>query len=201
MYKLYYSPGACSMSIHVALNECGQPVVLEKVDLSAPRPAEFLKHNPRGQVPTLIDGDQTLREGAAILLHILDKHKSPLLPQSGAARDSAIEWMMVANASLHPAYARVFFLKKNGVTEGPLMNAALEGINKIWSEVEQRLSSQSFVCGDQPTIGDILLTVMANWSVPASLGPNTKRMLKAISSRPSYQKAMQAEQVEYKAAA
>jgi glutathione S-transferase len=58
MYKLYYSPGACSMAVHVALNECNQPVTLEKVDLmaGAQRNPDFLKINPRGQIPVLVDG-------------------------------------------------------------------------------------------------------------------------------------------------
>ena len=207
MYKLYYSPGACSMGIHVALNECNQPVTLEKVSTATGqnRTPEFLKLNPRGQIPVLADGDQVIREGAAILIHILEKHKSPLLPQTGPARDAALEWLMFANATLHPAYARMFFLKRNGTTEGPLADAAMASINTLWQEVEQRLSQNSYICGAEITIADILITVIANWShnlpQPVALGPNTKRLLKEISSRPSYQKALAAEQVEYKAAA
>jgi len=207
MYKLYYTPGACSMSIHVALNECGQEVTLEKIDMMAGqnRSPEYLKINPRGQVPVLMDGDMPIREGAAILIHLLDKHNSPLLPKSGKERTLALEWLMFANATLHPAYARVFFLKRNGTTEGVLMDAAVASINSLWSEVEQRLSSSTYICGAQMTIADILLTVIANWSSnvpqPITLGTNTKRLLKEISARPSYQKALAAEEVTYKAAA
>jgi glutathione S-transferase len=207
MYKLYYSPGACSMGIHVALNECNQPVTLEKIDLMSGqgRTPEYLKINPRGQIPVLVDGDQVIREGAAILLHVLEKHNSPLLPKSGKERDTALEWLMFANATLHPAYARVFFLKRNGTTEGALVDAAIANINSLWTEVDQKLASQPYICGSQATIADILLTVIANWSgnlpKPVTLGANTKRLLKEISSRPAYQKALAAEQVEYKAAA
>lgn len=207
MYKLYYSPGACSMGVHVTLNECNQPVTLEKIDTMAGqgRTPEFLKINPRGQIPVLVDGDQVIREGAAILIHILEKHQSPLLPQSGPARDSALEWLMFANATLHPAYARMFFLKRNNASEGPLADAATAAINNLWQEVEQRLSQSPYIAGAQMTVADILITVIANWSgnlpQPVAIGPNTKRLLKEISSRPSYQKALAAEQVEYKAAA
>jgi glutathione S-transferase len=207
MYKLYYSPGACSMAVHVALNECDQPVALEKIDMMAGqnRSPEYLKLNPRGQIPVLADGDQIIREGAAILMYVLEKHNSPLLPKSGVERTQALEWMMFANATLHPAYARVFFLKRNGTTSGALVDAAIANINKLWEEVDQRLASQAYICGNQITIADILLTVIANWSgnlpQPVVLGTNTKRLLKEISARPAYQKAMAAEQVEYKAAA
>ena len=207
MYTLYYSPGACSMGIHVALNECNQPVKLEKVDLAAGqgRTPEYLKINPRGQIPVLVDGDLVIREGAAILMYLLEKHENNLMPKTGVARATALEWMMFANATLHPAYGRAFFLKRNGVTEGPLVEAAVMQINKLWSEVEERLATHPYICGAQVTMADILLTVIANWSGnvqgTVTFGPNTKRLLKEISSRPSYQKAMAAEQVEYKVAA
>ncbi|MDE2029790.1 MAG: glutathione S-transferase family protein [Alphaproteobacteria bacterium] len=207
MYKLYYSPGACSMGIHIALNECGQEVELEEISFAARqnRSAEYLAINPRGHVPTLVEDGRVLREGAAILIHVLEKHDSPLLPKSGPERDAAIEWLMFANSTLHPAYARVFFLKRGGVTEGTLMDAAATNINDLWSEVEHRLAEHPYICGDKVTIADILLTVIANWSgnvpKPIHLGPNTKRLLKEISSRPAYQKALADERVEYKAAA
>ena len=207
MYKLYYSPGACSMAIHVALNECDQPVTLEKTDLMSGQnqSPEYLKLNPRGQVPVLVDGDQPIREGAAILLYILEKHNSPLLPKSGKERTEALEWLMFANATLHPAYSRAFFLKRNGMTEGAVMDAAIANINKLWAEVDARLASRPYICGEHISIADILLTVIANWSgsmpQPIALGANTKRLLKNVSTRPAYQKALAAEHVEYKAAA
>ncbi len=207
MYKLYYSPGSCSMAIHLALLECNQQVTLERLDLSAPRPPEFLKINPRGQVPVLLDGDQVLREGAAILIHILEKHNSPLLPKSGKERDAAIEWLMFCNATLHPAYSRCFFLKRagDGVEKEKILDAAAANINKLWSEVEERLSKQPYLCGANVTMADILLTVIANWSGnigrPVTFGPSTKKFLQTIISRPAYKKALAEEQVEYKAAA
>ena len=81
------------MAVHIALNECNQPVKLEKSD-PANKTAEFLKYNPRGQVPVLIDDGMVIREGAAILIHILEKHNSPLMPKSGKERTAALEWLM-----------------------------------------------------------------------------------------------------------
>jgi glutathione S-transferase len=74
-------------------------------------------------------------------------------------------------------------------------------------QIEDRSSQSSgkpYLCGDQVTAGDILVSVIANWNFwdsPFTFGPKTKAMLKAVSSRPPYQKALAAEQVEYKAAA
>jgi glutathione S-transferase len=208
MYKLYYSPGACSMAIHVAVLECQQQVTLEKVDLQAPRSPEFLKVNPRGQVPVLVDGDQVLREGAAILIYLMEKHQCALLPASGKARADAIEWLMFCNSTLHPAYGRCFFLRK-AAEEGPVKNKLLEiavgKVNELWQGIEAQLSKQSYLCGNEATIADILLTVIANWSGniggQANIGPNTKKLFAKIIARPAYAKALQTEQVEYKMAA
>jgi len=210
MYTLYYAPGACSMAVHIALNECNQPVKLEKVDMMAgqQRTPEFLKINPRGQVPVLVDDGHVIYEGAAQMIHILEKHNSPLLPKSGAARTDALQWLMFCNASLHPAYARVFFLMKNGpddATKQALFDTACAMINKSWGLVEERLSQSPYLAGPEVTMADILLTVIANWSPhmprPITIGPNTKKLLQQIINRPSYKKAIEIEQVEYKVAA
>ena len=198
------------MAPHIVLNECNQPVTMEKINTREPRTAEFLKVNSRGQVPVLVDGDTVIREGAAILIHIAEKHKSSLLPESGKDRDAALEWLMFCNSTLHPAYARCFFLK-NAMEDSPAkekaLNTAYAMINKLWADVEERLAQTPYLAGASLTLGDILLAVIANWGSmlpnPAAItiGPRCKKLLKAVSERPSYQKALQAEQVEYKAAA
>ncbi|NBX03215.1 MAG: glutathione S-transferase [Alphaproteobacteria bacterium] len=170
MYQLYYAPGTCSMAIHIILNELNQPVELKKVDLSAPRPAEFLKVNPRGAVPALIDDGHVIREGGAIISYLLDKHNSPMLPKNGKERATALEWLMFANATMHPAYARGFFILKNvsdAAQKDALMKVAIESVEKLWVEVDERLAKQPYVCGNECTgliimlarhaIGEIIL--------------------------------------------
>jgi glutathione S-transferase len=209
MYTLYYSPGACSMAVHVALNECDQPVKLERVDLRAPRTPEFLALNPRGQVPVLVDDGFVMREGAAILTYLLEKHKSPLLPASGKERAAALEWLAFCNATLHPAYGRAFFVMRAAPEEAKqqMLDTAIGQINKLWAEVEDRLGRTAFLAGDQITVADILMTVLANWigyfPDPAAFkfGPRAKKLFQTVIARPAYKKALEAEKVEYKAAA
>lgn len=207
MYTLYYSPGACSLAVHVILNEIGADFELVKTNLTEARTAEFLKLNPRGQVPTLVEDGKPLREGAAIILHLLEKHNSPLLPKSGDERTAAIEWLMFCNASLHPTYSRVFFLNRaaeDANAKEKLLDVTFKQINKLWAEVEERLNNNKYLAGNNLTAADILLTVIANWSAnfPAiQIGEKAKKLLKGVSSLPSYQKAMEAEGVQYKAAA
>lgn len=150
-----------------------------------------------------------IREGAVILLYLLKKHKNSLLPTSGTERVIALEWLMSCNATLHPAYAKVFFGLKNfeGETQQKVITAAIQQINKLWEEVENRLSANPYLCGKNLTVADILLTVIANWASyfadkgQVKLDDNTKKLLRNVIGRPSYQKALATENVEYKAAA
>ncbi len=211
MYTLYYLPGACSMAVHVLLNELGQKVTLENVSVpdGQPRSAAFLKVNPRGSVPVLVDNGEAIREGGAIMSYLLDKHNSPMLPKAGKERALALEWLMFGNATMHPAYAKVFFSMRNitdPAAKDQAIKAAIGQIEKLWDEVDARLAQNPYVCGKQITAADILLTVIANWSsyfpqYPVKLGANVKRLLKEITARPTYQQALKLEQVEYKAAA
>ena len=209
MYTLYYIPGTCSMAVHVILNELGEKVELKNVSApqGQPRSPEYLKINPRGSVPTLVDSGEVIREGGAILTYLLDKHNSPMLPRAGSERARALEWLMFANATMHPAYGRGFFIMKNitdPAAKEQALKAAADQINKLWAEVDARLAKNPYICGKDITAADILLTVIANWSSnfpQIKLGSNVKRLLKEIIARPAYQEALKIEQVEYKAAA
>ena len=119
MYTLYYSPGACSMAVHILLEELGASYEAVKVDLRAGegQKPEFLKLNPRGQVPVLVEDGAPLKEGAAIIIHLLEQHNSPLLPKDGPERAAALEWICWCNATLHPAYGRAMWLKRNVADE------------------------------------------------------------------------------------
>ena len=109
MYTLYYSQGACSVATQVVLHELQQDVKIIDVQ----QLDNFKEINPVGAVPTLIDGEQTLTEGAAIMLHILSKHKSSLFPGEEGPRQKAIEDIMFANATMHPSYGRLFFIAQH----------------------------------------------------------------------------------------
>lgn len=208
MYKLYYSPGACSAAIHVALNEIGAPFEIENVavPMGQPKSPEYLKINPRGAVPTLKIGDFILREGAAILIYLLDTHKSPLLPQSGLERAHALEWLCFANSTLHPVYSRVFFQHRvlgAEAANNPLYSPSIAQIQKYWDEIEEQLNKSEYLCGKDCTIADILVTVIANWSFAfkesVNFGEKTKAFFTKIISRPSYQKVLAAEKTTYRA--
>ena len=206
MYQLYYSPGACSMAVHVVLNEMNQPVELIKSAIGVPNADPKLHQvNPRNQVPVLVVDGKPLLEGGAIITYLCDTHPSALMPAAGWDRAMALQWLMYANASLHVAYSKAGFVKKNGGAP-ELFEKACQQIQGMWDQIEDHLakSGKPYLCGETLTAGDILVTVIANWGFlgyPFTMGAKTKALLKAVSTRPAYQKALAAEQVEYKAAA
>ncbi len=201
MYTLYYSQGACSVATQVVLNELDQTYALIDVN----KQDDFTKINPIGAVPVLNDGEINLREGAAILLYLLDKHSNSLLASQGSERQKGIQDIMFANATMHPAYGRLFFLNQHiqdeTVKQQALESAAAE-INRLWQVIENELSQKNtlgafFLGGKSPSAADIMLTVYASWGVyfpvEIQLGVNTKRMMDAVENMPSYQRVLAAE--------
>lgn len=207
MYDLYYSPGACSMTVHVCLEELGVDYTAHKVDLSKGehKKPEYLKINPRGQVGALKTPDGLMSENAAMIIYLNDKHKGKLLPKDGFERAQGLQWLMYANSTLHPAYSKALFSVRNEAGD-KVIKAACDAIQAQWDLVEKQLAESGgpFLMGDTFTAGDVYVAVIANWQfIPhlPTFGPKTKEFLKAVIARPAYQKVLADEEVEYKAAA
>jgi len=164
--KLYYAPGACSLSPHIALLEAGLPYDLVKVDLRAKKLEngdDYLKINPKGQVPALaLDSGELITEGPVIVQMIADKVPAKNL---APARDSAEryklqEWLTYINGELH----------KN---IGPLFNPALSDEAKAvfkdramgkFKYLDSQLASREYLMGKQFTVADAYLFVMLRWA-------------------------------------
>lgn len=196
MYTLYYSQGACSLATQVVLHELGLPVeIIDKKTVE-----NFSALNPAGTVPVLRKGDTIFNEGAAILLHILGAKENALLPSTGPDRHTGIEAIMFANATMHPAYSKLFF-GANSITEEAAKQAYFDAgaaaINKLWAIVNDRIGTKNYLFGDQVSAADILLAVYSTWGqyfpVSIELGENSERMIKNVQARESYQKAVAAE--------
>jgi glutathione S-transferase len=164
--KLYYSPGACSLSPHIALLEAGLPYDLVKVDLKAKKLEngdDYLKINPKGQVPALaLDNGELVTEGPVIVQMIADKAAAKNL---APARDSTEryklqEWLTYINGELH----------KN---IGPLFNPALSDDAKTvfkdraigkFKYVDGQLAGRDYLMGKQFTVADGYLFTMLRWA-------------------------------------
>jgi glutathione S-transferase len=206
MYTLYYSPSACSLATQVVLHELDQQV--EIVNVSDVE--NFSAINPVGAVPVLIEQDQsngqsyTYTEGAAIILHLLDRHQNSLLTAAGVARNKGIEQILFANATMHPAYGRLFFIAQQIEDEAVkdlAFKAAAKMISTLWQVVEQELAKNSeeenFLAGEGVSAADIMLTVYSRWGgsfpVNISIGERSQKMIDAVLAMPSFKRALAAE--------
>jgi glutathione S-transferase len=181
--KLYYSPGACSLSPHIALLEAGLPYDLVKVDLKAKKLEngdDFLKVNPKGQVPALaLDSGELVTEGPVIVQMIADKAAAKNL---APARDSAgryklQEWLTYINSELH----------KN---IGPMFSPVLADDAKAFFKdratgkfkyVDGQLAGKDYLMGKQFTVADGYLFTMLRWA------DNMKFDLSGLSNLKAYQ--------------
>lgn len=203
MYTLYFLPGACSLATLAILNELNQPVTL----IHKQHADNYPTLNPVGTVPVLIDHNRVLNEGVAILLHLLDKHDNQLIARDGEQRHQAIENMLFANASMHPAYGKLFFIDRhisNAEGKQQAFAAAARAINPLWAAVDTKLQSKTYLGGESPSPADFLLAVYSRWGqyfpVDIAIGPSAQRMIDSVIARDSFQNALQQE-VAYGAAA
>lgn len=202
MYTLYYSPGACSLATHTILNMLGHKPEL----IYAASAENFEQVNASKMVPVLQDGDRHLTEGAAIILHLLDKHQNDLLPKAGKSRRTAIENLMMANATMHPAYGRLFFANmhlQDGSEKKAFFNAAADAINAIWQSIENKIQEGPYLGGDTVSPADILLTVYSRWGqffpVDIIIGPKTQKMIELIMQSDAFQLALKRETEDHNA--
>src|SRR6201991_4992620 len=164
--KLYYSPGACSLSPHIALLEAGLAYDLVKVDLKAKKLEngdDFLQVNPKGQVPALaLDNGELVTEGTVIVQMIADKAAAKnLAPAANSSeRYKLQEWLTYVNSELH----------KN---IGPLFNPALSDEAKAvfkdraigkFKYLDSELAGRDYLIGKSFTVADCYLFVMLNWA-------------------------------------
>lgn len=201
MYTLYYSPATCSLATHALLNELNQEFKL----IEKSKVASFEEINPAGTVPVLIDGNTKIQEGAAIALYLMEKHGSELLPVEDEQRSTVIQWMLFANATMHPAYSKIFFISKNSPDSGAkeeLLKLAGKNVSELWKVVDEQLRNNKFVSGENISMADIMLSVYSNWNnfFPGlvDLGENSIRMIREVSSRPAFKKAIELEKIKFK---
>jgi glutathione S-transferase len=194
--KLYYSPGACSLSPHIALLEAGLPYELVKVDLRAKKLEngdDFLSVNPKGQVPALaLDSGELVTEGPVIVQMIADHASAKGL---APARDSAeryklLEWLNFITSELHKNF-------------GPLFSPVLSDDAKAFFKdrvmgkfkyIDGALAGHDYLMGKQFTVADGYLFTILTWADRMNFdlsGMPTLVAYKArVAARPKVQEAL-----------
>jgi glutathione S-transferase len=197
--KLYYAPGACSLSPHIVSREAGYELELEQVDLREKKTKtgkDFLSINPKGQVPVLeIDAGQRLTEGPVILQYLADqKHATDLMPAAGTPERYRVqEWLNFVASELHKTYGPLF----RPTTPDEFKRLSKEVIGKRLDWIDQQLAGKHYLMGDKFTVADAYLFTVLRWSprveIDLSKWPNVKAYVDRVAARPKVQEAMKAE--------
>jgi len=197
--KLYYSPGACSLSPHIALLEAGIPVELKKVDLPTKAldgGGDFFQVNPKGYVPTLeLANGEVLTEGPAIVQYIADQNSdSRLAPKAGTLERYRLqEWLNFITSEIHKSFSPLF--RKE--TSAEWKAGATANLSKRFDFLALKLQGKKYLLGDQFTVADAYLFTTLNWTkyVNIDLGkwPALVEYQARVAARPKVQEALKAE--------
>ena len=196
--KLFYSPGACSLSPHIVLRETGLPFELERVDLKSGTTAsgaDYKTLNPKGYVPALmLDDGQMLTEGPAITQYLAD-----LVPAKGLApapgglpRARLQEWLNFISTELHKSFSPLF---RPGPEETKA--AAVARLEQWFVWLNKELSARPYLLGETFSVADAYLFVVLSWTRHVKLSLEKHAALVAyqakIAARPAVQEALTAE--------
>ena len=197
--KLYYSPGACSLSPHIALREAGLDFTLVRASTKTHQlddGTDFYRINPLGYVPVLeLDSGERLREGPAIVQYIADQAPDKqLAPANGTlARYQLQEWLNFIGTEVHKGFSPLF----NPATPADYKAMCKDKLGQRLQWINDQLQDGGYLMGAQFTVADGYLFTTTNWAKPMGIDLSHLEKLVAyrqrISERPAVVAAMQAE--------
>lgn len=199
--KLFYTPGACSLSPHIVAHEAGIELTLQKVDLKTKTivsEGDYFGVNPKGSVPALqLDDGEILTEGPTIVQYLADlKPEKGLAPPAGTlARYRLQEWLGYINSELHKTYSPLFRPETPAETRAE-RHAYL---NRRYAVAEKQLASRPYLLGDHFTVADAYLFTVTNWAgapvvkLDLSPFPSVRAFQERVAARPAVKAAMRAE--------
>lgn len=207
MLTFYFSPGACSMCPHIALEEAGakfeaKPLSLAKGQHKAP---EFLKINPNGQVPTLVVDGKPLTENLAILLWIAEQYpQAKLLPSDPWERIQAISYLARLTSDVHKSFGPLFrpqaFVSDEKAREDFVKNVRGIVADRM-AGLDARLAGKDYALGQFSAV-DCYLYVFFAWAsylgFDTAKWPNYAKHFERMNARPAVQR-LQAREKEAQA--
>jgi len=167
MYTLYHFPISCSNVVKIALELIDVEHQVSLVDLyqGEQQHPDFLAINPMGKVPVLVEGNQVMTQGSAILLHLSQKFPDAnLMPDLATTEGmTALKWFDFISASLHSNFDKVFHAERISADSEIVKANAEELIIKQLNHIEDRLFESKFLAGDKPSLADYYFVVMLGW--------------------------------------
>lgn len=196
--KLFISPGACSLSPHIALHESGLAFEVEKVDLKTKITASgvnFAEINPKGYVPALLlDSGELLTEGPAIVQYIADQvpEKNLAPANSTMARYELQAWLTYIGTELHKSFVPFFH---HGSDDWKAVGKA--NLETRYAYVNQHLADKAYLLGDQFSVADAYLFTVTRWLRVSKLDlaawPNLAAFQQRMAERAGVHAALKAE--------
>lgn len=197
--KLYFSPGACSLSPHIVLNEAGLPFSLVKVNLKSkllPDGSDFRAINGKGYVPMLeLDDGTRLTEGPAIVQYIADQARdSQLAPANGTLpRYRLQEWLNFLTSEIHKQFSPFF----DATSSEELKGKQRDKLAGRFEWIVTQLGEQDYLMGSSFTVADAYLFTLLNWckgvGIDLARWPVLQRYMARAAARPAVQAALKAE--------
>ena len=194
--KLYYSPGACSLSPHIALLEAGLPYDLVRVDVRTKKLEngdDYLKINPKGQIPALgLDDGGLMTEGPVIVQMIADQAAGKnLAPATGSPERYRLqEWLNFITTELHKNFSPLF----NPAIPDEVKTFFKDRIMGKFRYADDRLAGQDYLMGKQFTVADGYLYTMLRWAEANKMDLSGLKNLMAVKdrvgARPKVQEAL-----------
>ncbi|MBV8603313.1 MAG: glutathione S-transferase family protein [Pelomonas sp.] len=207
---LHYYPSNASFAPHVVLEELGLPFALAKVERErgAHKSPEYLKLNPNGLIPVLVDGDLVLYETAAILLHLADTHPGAgLAPALGTpARAEFYKWLIWLTNTLQPLLIAYYYPERwvdagNAAGTAEVKKHAEARIAPLLDQIEGQLGRAGgpWLLGADYSVADALCLMLCRWTRgfvrPARSLPRIQAYLASMLERPAVQRAVAREQL------
>lgn len=191
--KLFYVPGACSLSPHILLREIGASFVPDKVDRNTKKTESGIDYNqlnPKGYVPALqLDDGTLLTEGAAIAIYLSDqKNGERIAPKAGTPeRYKMQEWLVFIATEIHKNFSPLFRKSPDA--------AFRENLNKRLDLVARHLEKQPFLLGEKFSAADAYLFTVLRWAprTEIALPPALQRFVERVKARPSVAEAFKVE--------
>lgn len=197
--KLYYSPGACSLSPHITLIESGlkfEPVLASTKTHKLKDGTDYYTVNPKGYVPLLeLDNGERLSEGPAIVQYIADQVPArKLAPANGTmARARLQEWLNFIGTELHKGYSPLF----NPATPEDYKTMVKAKLADRYKWVDAQLEGKDYLLGSDFSVADPYLFTVTNWAkhvgVDVSPFKNVAAFMARMAARPAVQEALKAE--------
>ncbi len=197
--KLYFSPGACSLSPHIVLREAGIPFELEQVNLGTHKTKagdDYYAINPKGYVPALrLDNGQVLTEGTAIVQYLADqKPDTRLAPANGTLERYRLqEWLNFVSTEVHKGFSPLF----NKALPDEVKQATKDRLKKRFEYLGQHLTGKQYLLGDSFSVADAYLFTILTWhkigGFELAEWPSLKAFFDRVGERPKVREAIETE--------